>query len=107
MQASDSHWLSTETLRIFDFPECVETRTWEQISESMRDKTDDFRSGTLRALTTLDFEAWACFKDHNCLTRVAHQSGDYMCYVFHEKQHTWYPWGLSSEVINAHQCAEL
>jgi hypothetical protein len=92
-------WLSSSVSRRFSSPECVETRTWEELAEVMRDKEDMFTTGSLGNDKTVNFHVWACFKDHSCLSVVSHGEGDAMCYVFHEEEETWYPWGLSGEVF--------
>jgi hypothetical protein len=92
-------WLSSDVSQRFSSTECLETRTWEQLAQVMRDKTDLFTTGSLGDSETANFHVWACFKDHPCLSVVTHNDGDAMCYVFHETEEKWYPWGLSREVL--------
>ncbi len=94
-------WLSREVTSRFSAPECVETRTWEELAEVMRDKQDVFTSGSLGDRNSANFHVWACFKEHSCLSVISHSDGDAMCYAFHEAEEKWYPMGLSSEVFGA------
>jgi hypothetical protein len=93
-------WLSSDVTQRFSPPECLETRTWEELARVMRDKQDMFTSGSLGAEKTENFLVWACFKEHTCLSVISHPDGDAMCYVYHESQKKWYPMGLSSEVFD-------
>ncbi len=90
-------WLADATITRFAMSECVETRKWEQIVEEMHNN-DKFSTGILKS-DHPDFEVWACWKQHSCLTKVHHVDGDAMCYVYDEKATKWHAWGLSSEVF--------
>ncbi len=94
-------WLSPATALRFSHPECVENRTWKDIAANTRNEKSMFTSGSLRKVYTPDhFHVWGCWKQHECLQRVPHVDGDSMCYVYHEKEHTWLPWKLRSEMKN-------
>ncbi len=89
-------WLSAATSARFRFPECVETRTWEDIAESAPDGASIFSSGGLN-YDHPDFGVWGCWKVHSCLSKVPHEDGDAMCYVYHETEKKWFPWTLKSQ----------
>ena len=97
---TQAKWLSPSTTARFAHSECTESRTWAQISQTMRTKSHAFRSGSLGARRVEDFQVWACFSDHSCLTKVPHGPTDAMCYVYRESESKWYPWALSSEVVD-------
>ncbi len=83
----------------FDYPECNETRTWEDIAQVYRLAPEKFESGGLGFLETVDFHVWACFRDHPCLSRLAVvPMSDAMCYKYHEGQEAWHAWALLSEI---------
>ena len=92
--------MSAETRSRFTFSECKETRTWKDISYTMRNNAN-FKSGSLGQKRSEDFRVWACFADHDCLSKVSHSEDDSMCYVYHEREKKWYPWGLHSEVVSS------
>jgi hypothetical protein len=88
-------WLEKATVNRFNFPQCVENRTWSQLASTY--SLDTFISGGLGALSSGTFKVWACFAFHPCLSLVPHAQGDMMCYVFDEEKAHWYPWCLNSE----------
>jgi hypothetical protein len=92
-------WLLDATVTRFAFPECIETRKWEQIAEEMQTNSF-FSTGHLSPQHLPYFEDWACWQEHSCLTRIQHASGDAMCYVYDEKDRKWLAWGLKSEVLH-------
>ncbi len=95
-------WLSMSTFEQFRFPECVENRTWEELAGTLTSKT--MSHGGLGKLEYKRFEDWACFRNHLCLSVVAHAEGDMMCYVYDSDMRTestrsrWYAWALRSEL---------
>jgi len=95
-------WLADATLARFATPECVETRTWEQIAREMQ-QNSVCTTGNLGPKYLPDFESWACWQQHKCLTKIEHVSGDAMCYVYDEKAKKWLAWGLKSEVFECSQ----
>ena len=85
----------------FAYPECNETRSWKDLAQIYKPAADRFMfmSGSLGSSATADFKAWACFKGHACLYKVAPTAyTDAMCYKYHEKERTWHPWALRSEI---------
>jgi hypothetical protein len=83
----------------FAYPECVENRTWPQLSKELKAKPGKLSTGGLGSLATEEFDVWACFPEHPCLSRVQNVViGDAMCYTFSEKDEKWYPWCLESEI---------
>ncbi len=85
----------------FASSECNETRSWEEISSTYINAQHMFQSGSLGALATANFEVWACFWGHRCLyvlPQSPNTKPDAMCYMYHEQQQMWHPWGLMSEI---------
>ncbi len=91
-------WLDKATIDRFRFPQCVENRTWEQLASTY--SPGSIKYGGLGQLSSNTFGVWACLPYHPCLSLVPHAEDDMMCYVFHEKDRTWYPWSLNSERIS-------
>ena len=93
-QVPDSH----DGVSRFNHPECSETRTWEELARTYKDIPHMFSTGYLGSVKSADFQVWACFVGHPCLHKVAASSyTDAMCYKYHEREKTWYPWMLMSE----------
>jgi hypothetical protein len=83
----------------FAYPECIENRTWPQLSKEYKAKLTRFSTGGLGTLANEEFEVWTCFQGHPCLSRMQlPANADAMCYVFNEKEEKWYPWCLESEI---------
>ncbi len=86
--------------------ECKETRTWEQIASE--GKTSNFKTGGLNmspdTLAEL-WAVWACWRDHPCLQKLVDAvAGDYMCFVYHEIEKAWYPWGIKRVIGEQAMC---
>ena len=100
-------WLQNSTntsISRFAYPECNETRSWKDLAQTYKREADRpmFMSGSMGSAATADFKAWACFKGHACLYKVAPTAyTDAMCFKYHEKERTWHPWALRSEL---HEC---
>ena len=96
----------TNTSR-FHYPECNETRSWQTIAETYKSARSMFATGSMGALASADFKVWACFRGHPCLNKVATGPSlytDAMCYMYREKEGSWHPWSLMSEMP---QCQSL
>ncbi len=87
-----------QTLR-FDHPECIETRSWEQILEDYKYAPHMFTSGGLGMAQTPDFGVYCCFRGHPCLSKVAPEADETesMCFLYHDGVGSWHPWILRSE----------
>ncbi len=94
-------WLAEATAARFAAPECVETRTWEDIAAEGL-VAPAFMTGGLGSEFWPDFWAWACWQQHLCMTAEQRKNGESMCYVYDENGSRWLPWGLYSEVF---QCS--
>ncbi len=89
----------TQRQNRFDYPECEETRSWLNISRTYKGTQGLFFTGGMGPSSTDAFRVWACFRSHPCLYKVAPGSyTDAMCYMYHEHDKSWHPWGLMSEV---------
>ncbi len=89
----------------FDFPQCVENRTWQQLASTY--SPDAIITGGLGLISSEAFRVWVCFASHPCLSFVPHDQDDMMCYVFNEVEQSWYPWCLNSERKPSVICDEL
>ncbi len=99
--------MSPEVIQEFRFDECQENRTWETISKQGPNK---FKTGGIGGLASQEdsktWVAWGCWQGHACLTRLAGVGADdYMCYVYHEQQEAWYPWGIRSKLMHDNFCS--
>jgi hypothetical protein len=94
-------WTSEETAFQFAYDECIETSYWEDIARDMQ-TSSLITIGSLSGQYWPEYEAWACWQEHKCLSRIPHTLGDAMCYVYNEIEKKWYPWGLHSKVL---QCS--
>jgi hypothetical protein len=91
-------WFYSATISRFGRPECVESRTWEQIGEAWKSSPEKFSAGGLGWLSSEDFGQWYCFKEHKCLYTLSYASSyEAMCYVFNDKDEKFYAWCLESE----------
>ena len=90
-------WLSPDVVHHFSHPDCAERRTWQEISRDLEGR-HLFSTGSLGAAYTPAFRVWACWKQHPCLARVSTSQADSMCYVYHELENRWLPWGLKKEL---------
>ncbi len=87
----------------FEFPECEERRSWEELAEQYQDVQHMFITGSLGLRKTENFEEYACFISHPCLLKVTpFPASDAMCYKYHEKEQRWYALGLMSEMNICH-----
>jgi hypothetical protein len=87
----------------FDYPECIESRSWQQIADNYRATPWLFKTGGLGSSATPDVKVWACFQNHPCMPKLVDPSSetyytDAVCYKFHEGHKAWVPWGLHSEI---------
>ncbi len=102
--SSDIYFSSSNVsvLERFAFPECVENRSWGMIAATYKDAPYMFSSGGLGALMDDDFEVYACFQGHPCLSLLRKMQPvaytEAMCYLYSEKRNTFFPWGLKSEI---------
>jgi hypothetical protein len=94
----EAPWLAEATALRFKYDECIETRTWEDIAQEMQ-KSDFVTTGILASQFWKRYEAWVCWQQHECLSRVPHSPRDSMCYVHDEQSRKWLAWGLKSEVF--------
>jgi hypothetical protein len=68
---------------------CKLDKSWEELSlEYEEDQNVLFTGGLGKLLIEDTMENWMCYRDHECST-----DGNYMCWVYHEKEHRWMPWG--------------
>eukprot|EP00286_Rhodomonas_abbreviata_P010215 CAMPEP_0181328488 /NCGR_PEP_ID=MMETSP1101-20121128/22749_1 /TAXON_ID=46948 /ORGANISM="Rhodomonas abbreviata, Strain Caron Lab Isolate" /LENGTH=1128 /DNA_ID=CAMNT_0023437393 /DNA_START=399 /DNA_END=3785 /DNA_ORIENTATION=- len=80
----------------FTIAACNETRTWEDLGSLM--DAGDVVTGGLGLLMTVDAEeVWLCFKQHPCAA-AAGLTPQGMCYVYHEGEARFIPWGLPDEL---------
>jgi hypothetical protein len=92
-------WLTPANIARFKYQECVENRTWEEITAQGMDGGDSsFSTGGLSEVVLPDFEVWACWEGHRCLSKVPHVQGDAMCYVYDEVNSRWIPWSVRSDM---------
>ncbi len=94
-------WTTQATASQFGYDDCIETRSWEDIARTMK-ASSLITVGSLSGQYWPEYESWACFQEHKCLSLVTHSPGDAMCYVYDEVKKKWLPWGLDSEVL---QCS--
>ncbi len=74
-------WLILLIAARFDYTECRENRTWEEISDTYKSVPYMFSSGSMGESATSAFRVWACFKGHPCVHKVAPYSGAHRCNV--------------------------
>jgi hypothetical protein len=92
-----AEWLANITALRFGYPECLETRSWQDVARELLDGAL-VTTGSLDRIYGQQYEAWACWQQHPCLSRISHSPHDAMCYVYDEIRYKWLPWGLQSEL---------
>jgi hypothetical protein len=84
----------------FQFNECIETRSWEDIAR--QGPGDFFETGGVAGLPhdmLAEWSTWACWRDHPCLSRLQGAvNGKFMCYVYNDLEDKWYPWAVKREI---------
>jgi hypothetical protein len=115
VSSSSLNCTSTESVSVFQLPwmsprfqysECIETRSWEDIAQ--QGPGDFFKTGGIDGLPydmLAEWSTWACWKDHPCLSRLQEAvNGDFMCYVYNDLEDKWYPWAMNKEIVQHASC---
>ena len=72
---------------------CRLDHTWSEIREELVRGTMEAKLGGLGKLMNASYGVWICV-NHWC----APSTGDYFCFVYHEIDHHFVPWGPNSEL---------
>jgi len=72
------------------FKRCQTPWTWDDLYDGYKESTIDYYQGSLgmRSVSGM-FETYACIRADPCALGPT----DYFCYVYHEVEHRFVPWG--------------
>ena len=73
---------------------CRLDHTWEDITDALVRGTMEAKIGGMGKLMNATYGVWLCAGPHWC----APDHGDHFCFVYHEAEHRFIPWGKNSEL---------